>query len=875
MDNYSVYQEVKERFGDFAKTTAAQDRHEIEKGEKLLLEIRALGRYVIDIDVREDIAQMARDLGTKLFDLTGRYLPVRLEPLQISTSFSDPVPFQAPPDLSIFVGREEEIRAIQQYVEKARPCVVTITGMGGIGKTSLAVHLAHRLRTQFKDGVLWARIDVSDPMTILNSFARSYGMDLTYLQDQSSRASALRSLLSKKETLVILDNAETLEQIEFFIPGTGQSVVIVTTRLKDLTPLANSFQMQLEAFSSVEAVTLLGRLIGGGRVEREQESTEMLLQTLGYLPLAINLAASMLTTVPLLSIQEYLELIMQGELTDFEDKMDAVINISYQNLQPPFQSLFTQLAVFPGATFSVEAASAIREQPIPLVKIGLGELVKNSLLQSASYDRFLIHPLLRQFAQDHLQPEDASVAQRKAAQFFQNLVIENSPPVSLENFQTLDADWDNILGYLHWAEAAENLSIYIEYATCLVGQNLKGILPVRGLPITKKIVEKALTASVELGNAETEAFFRLQLGHLHLNDTSYETAEAEIVKSLELAQTVGNEIAEAYAMLCLAQLERERANYEFAIHNLEASHKKFSQRNDKRGVVATLFELGFINVNEGKFEEAARYFQEALAILESTPDISEEAKLYHELGRIAARQGKYDEAEKYLRDSLEINESLGYQRWVARTLHQLGMLAMHKGQIDAAQSYYEKSLEINELLGDEKGIAIIAQALGGIAYRQGNLQKAESFFKRSLNINEEIGDERGLATNYKNLGDIYNAQKDLPKSLIWYQKALETNEATDNKYGIAIVAKAMGDVALQSGQYDIANHYYQKSLTLNKEMDSRSGEAYVLNGLGELAERQGNLESAIDCWQRSFALFEELGSHMTEKLKSRLDKYSG
>jgi hypothetical protein len=125
-----------------------------------------------------------------------------------------PTPFQAIADLAHFVGREEELASLEKALLEGQSVTITsLEGMGGVGKTSLAAHLAHRLRPHFPDGILWARLDTSDPLSILSTFAATYGRDVSDYPDLESRSCVVRELLAEKRALLVLDNAERDEQV--------------------------------------------------------------------------------------------------------------------------------------------------------------------------------------------------------------------------------------------------------------------------------------------------------------------------------------------------------------------------------------------------------------------------------------------------------------------------------------------------------------------------------------------------------------------------------------------------------------------------------------------------------------------------------------
>ncbi|MEW6406793.1 MAG: NB-ARC domain-containing protein, partial [Chloroflexota bacterium] len=214
------------------------------------------------------------------------------------TSPSLSPPFQAIADLPTFVGRISELKNLKHaLLDGGRAAICSLRGMGGVGKTSLAAHLAYQLRDQFPDGVLWARLDTSDPLSILGAFAYAYGKDVSQYKDIESRASIVRGLLAEKRVLIVLDNAEASAQVRPLLPpSTGYCAVLITTR-HDLSALDGWVRMTLEPFSteSEEALQLFENYLGLGFVHRHRIALLEIAGLVGNLPLALSIIAGHLT----------------------------------------------------------------------------------------------------------------------------------------------------------------------------------------------------------------------------------------------------------------------------------------------------------------------------------------------------------------------------------------------------------------------------------------------------------------------------------------------------------------------------------------------------------------------------------------------------
>lgn len=212
------------------------------------------------------------------------------------------VPFQAIPDLPYFVGREEELQSIKDVLLNGpQNKFCSLQGMAGTGKTTLAAHLAYRLRPFFPDGILWARVDTSTPLTILSTFATAFGHDVNEHTNLDDRSRIVRDLLADKRVLIVLDNVQTSSEVKPLLPPTtGTCAVLMTTRRHDLSVTYGMQRFSLGPFDEEqqEALSLFQKVLGGERVQKEIDTLAEIAELLGHLPLAIVIIANRLAYEP-------------------------------------------------------------------------------------------------------------------------------------------------------------------------------------------------------------------------------------------------------------------------------------------------------------------------------------------------------------------------------------------------------------------------------------------------------------------------------------------------------------------------------------------------------------------------------------------------
>ncbi|HNB54838.1 MAG TPA: NB-ARC domain-containing protein, partial [Anaerolineales bacterium] len=362
-------------------------------------------------------------------------------PLFALWATASPVPFQALPDIPYFVGREAELEQVQQILQTGGH-FCCLRGMGGVGKTALAARLAYAMRPAFPDGVLWARLDTSDSMTILYTLAGAYGLDVSAYTSLDSRAALVRGLLAHKRALLILDNAESSAQLAPLLPPTtGTCAVLVTTRF-ELAITDGWPRLELHPFApeSSHALTLFARFFGPTRAQKNRLTLQEIAAYVGHLPLALAILAAQLGQPTQAEIQAMRHRLQASydrlsELEREQRSVRATFEITYTALPPDVQWFFAQLGAFGGEDFTDHAVSAVTEISLDEAQNRLRQLRQLSLVQDSRADRFRLHPLLRDFAREKLLAHTTAPYARMIRYYLQQVASlpapYTSPPTSL------------------------------------------------------------------------------------------------------------------------------------------------------------------------------------------------------------------------------------------------------------------------------------------------------------------------------------------------------------------------------------------------------------------------------------------------------------
>jgi hypothetical protein len=340
-----------------------------------------------------------------------------------------PVPRQLPSDVSHFTGRAAELDRLDTLLDspaddQAPTMVISaIAGAGGMGKTTLAVHWAHRVRDQFPDGELYvnlqgygARPRVT-PEQALDGFLHALGVSSEKIpQDVEARAGLYRSIVAGRRILMVLDNAAKADQVLPLLPGSPTCLVIVTSRslLSGLMVRAGVERMALDVLTPDEATTLLREIIGSDRSDEEPAAVAELAKCCAYLPLALRIAAERVAARPHLTAADVVEdLAVEAQRLDVlaaEDdetaQVRAVFSWSYRALSTETARVFRMLGLHPGPTISVPAAAALVGSDPHVIGRQLDLLAGAHLLGQTARDRFQLHDLIRVYAAECAALED-------------------------------------------------------------------------------------------------------------------------------------------------------------------------------------------------------------------------------------------------------------------------------------------------------------------------------------------------------------------------------------------------------------------------------------------------------------------------------------
>lgn len=637
-------------------------------------------------------------------------------------------PFQAIPDLPYFVGRQTFIEAISQaLLSNHHQSVYFIQGMPGVGKTSLAAKIAYQMRPYYPDGVLWARLDNSDPMSILDTFGRAYGLNASQYTDLDSRSRVFRELLVDKRVLMILDNAISSQEIWPLLPPTGPAAVLVTTQRQDLWAASGARRFVLGPFSQDEghALVLFSRFLGEETVLDKENIFSEMADLLGHHPLAIAIAASRLAYEPCWTAAEFLAHLREDRLrldtlTFNDQSVRLPLERSYQALPSDRQIFFAKLAAFGGLEFSAQAAAYVASDQIEQAKEQLRHLYCLSFILSDKQTRYYLHPLIQDYALGKL---DGQKAHERMIDYYIQVLEEKQA-----DYEAIDLVEKNLHFALKSAHTRGMQAIFSRGANAFCR-----FLEARGLYATAlAYLRQAEEASHSCGDAKWLARTLLNLGRMEHLCNHLDRAEQVLSEALRVAQ--------------------ETHLHEEAID--------------------VLSELGVLEILDGNYARAEQYLSEAVASAHAQGSIESHSMLFNRLGVVAFKCGELDQARSYFAEGLPYARQSGDLTVIGAHLTNLGVVSVKLGENELGESYLHEALLLAERTGHKHRKCLLRLNLGKAALKRGDYAAAQTNLLMALKMERDLGDLPLKASIRIALGELRLKQNYLGQAARLYRESL-------------------------------------------------------------------------------------------------------
>ncbi len=676
-------------------------------------------------------------------------------------------PFQAPAQLLHFVGREAELAELQAALLQATGgATIALVGMGGIGKSTLAGQVAHQLRAEFPDGVLWANIATSDPIDVLGHWARALGYDFSTLGDVENRAAALRSVLADKRLLLILDDVRSVARTRPLLVGGSQCIMLLTTRDLDVAHALNAQPHRLGELDHAASLRLLARILTEARVNAEPDAAQAICYLLQHLPLAVEITAQRLASRPRRRLAD-----MAERLRHVEERLDLSISdravrtsfqVSWESLDGNQRRVFALLGVFAGRSFTAPALAHIAGLDIYTAEDRLFALTALSLVGEEDNDRYRQHPLLADFASEQLG--DNRLPQVDMALYYQSFAESNRT-----NYLALRPEWENLMAGIELAHQLHQWPLVLTYAEALT----QAWFVRARYTQARQGYALAYEAAHALSDEANQAAMLLSWGQACLEQNDYREAKARLSECLMRYERLEEEAGIANAAFLLGRIAVEQGDYPAAEAHLALSQQLRSELNDPIAVAATLYQQGLLAYRRSDFDQADALTRQALTIQEQMDDLAGSLPTLRLLADIAVEHKTYPLAEERLNRCLRLAEQLQDRSELAAAYYGLAVVSRFQDKQAESERYIAHVLELSQWMGNRQyqAMALYEQFL--LYRRTGQVEAALQAGLKSRDLFEALADQFNLVFVLDNLAVFLAEQSQLEQALRFWQEALE------------------------------------------------------------------------------------------------------
>ncbi|MGW3206850.1 ATP-binding protein [Streptomyces sp. NPDC001135] len=668
-----------------------------------------------------------------------------------SQAVTAPVRNDLPHDITAFTGRRAELEALLGAARNTS--VVAIDGMGGVGKSALAVHAAHQLTADFPGGQLYLDLhgftpgrERVEPAEALRVLLAALGVPPGRIPDGvAERAALWRSELATRRAIVLLDNAADADHVRDLLPGAGQSFVVITSRRR-MVELDGVQPISLDVLPPREAAELFVASAGGSRPGDVGE----VLRRCGNLPLAIRVAAARLRHRPSWTLDTLVERLREGELA-----VADVFEMSLRQLDPAQRRMFGLLGLVPGEDIDAYGAAALAGIPLANARSLLEELVDVHLVQEPAAGRYRMHDLLRQAARaDDAAADPVPAIARLGDYYLSGMlavkelvevviplpVVVSQPPPALPGL----ADHDTAVDWMdtEWFNLAATFSLAVELGVDAPAVGLGQLALISharrgGTAQLRRGLEVSMPAAERLGERRVLASHRYLLGAALMREGRLEEAVPELEAARVLMAAEGDIVGEAITLLQLAEIRLYVADAESAVELLrQATALLPPQEAAARVQVCT--GLGQALVQSGKHGEAHRVVSEVIETARGL-DRQKERMCLDVLGRAALGLGDVRTALDCAEQAVALNRATRHPVFEAASLTDTAVALRHLGRAEEATARHAEALRILERTGEPHRMVRSLLPYAEACLAMGDRDAARRHFRTALDIATEHG----------------------------------------------------------------------------------------------------------------------------------------
>lgn len=724
----------------------------------------------------------------------------------------DASPRQLPADLVTFTGRAAEVERLVAAAGAAGTVVIcAVEGMGGIGKTQLAVHAAHALVRAGRYAEVQFYVNLrgfdperppADPAVVLEGFLRQLGVAAQHVPESlDERAAMFRDRMHGRDALVLLDNAADEKQVRELIPAGPGSLVLITSR-RSMSGLDDATVLLLDTLGAAESVELIGQIAGAGRVAADPGSALRVARLCGGLPLAVTLAAARLRSRPSWSVRDLVDRLELGigELAVGERNVAAVFALSYEGLPEPARLVFRRLGIDPGLDSTPESVAALAGIAVGEAHRLLELLQDEHLVRQQVPDRYELHDLVRAFAADKSQAVDSAAEQAAATGRWLDWCLQSV-------YTAMDL--------------LQRTRFYLDP------------LPPAGVEPAALGDEEAARAWVSRQRANLVAATRYAAEHRpghawritqalgrYYFFSGFNSEWAEHLRyALPAAEAEGDVAALGELWHFRGMFEGVAGFFDRALVSFEKAAHFRELAGDRTKNIISLGNLACIHLDLGQYRRAMAAFRELRVPLREAGHRLGEAGMVNNLGFVLGATGRPREAIETLSEARELYREYGEEDDPMVPLAVIGLNLSRLGEHERAAAIVIEAVASAERAGSSRRLGARLNILGVLATERGDYEEAARSHQRAREIAHEISDRGEETEALYRLGVNALRAGDPAAALDFLDEAdIPLKGQTHHRWVLGL-RQARGDVLLALGDVLAADEQYELVLTAEERTE--------------------------------------------------------
>jgi DNA-binding SARP family transcriptional activator/predicted negative regulator of RcsB-dependent stress response len=682
-------------------------------------------------------------------------------------------PSTLPRDLPDFVGRADELEHLLEVAGSRRPGsgkIIWIEGMGGTGKTTLAIRAAHRLAAEFPDGQLY--VDIAgfaagqrplEAAEVLEILLSAFGVPPADMPaDLAGRMARWRSAINGRRLLLVLDNTHDSARITPVLPPSGEYLVLVTSRIR-LLDLDGVDVLPLGPLNETECRELLAEVAGITRIASEPEACAELIRLCGGLPLAVRIAASRLRSRPNWPLTYLVRRLADTrrilqELAVGERDLASSLRLSYKLLEPASQRALRLLGLHPGRTLDADSAAALLGAATEEAEEELEHLVDINLLQQHEAERYELHDLVAAFARGLQDGEtwgdDTAAVQRLLGHYIwiahaaSELLFPGRQMIAMP--AGAPAVHLTAPAALWWLAAehrvleplvAEGMARELHWHVAALHRTFFSYLLQRGdqHPVLYETGQDAVRAA-----RQTEDVILLMLCLANLAIVSFETGKSSegldhLGEALDIARETGDRVNQARLLTVTGTLQARLGRYTEALAFRKDAlriHRTLDDAN-RRDMIETFIGISSVSCLLGRYTEAREHAAEAAQLARALGSFRDEALALVNVARASLGRGDYDDALSILGRAESLLDGLDLPAFSALVQARFADACLAVGRLDEAHDRVRRAVTMVWEGGPAGRKATVANVMGSVCRARGEYAEAQQWHERARDLAEQ------------------------------------------------------------------------------------------------------------------------------------------